>query len=197
MCGNFGLLKLSSSTSENQTERAESPNVPHAGDKNLSQGRFVGESSTDDFHKNRSLRDSQRSLHDSMHEVSNLRGIRLVGQPAWTHGKSQHGMYDLALGDGALDQAMLAQSLSPLDILKAQTSCTEVRGGQAGGYSTIEYHNTTISHVRCTRVRCVARKRHPLAADLAKLYLTCGGRDPDPSSSLTGFVYRRSQYLSF
>lgn len=86
--------------------------------------------------------------------------------------------------------------LSVFDILQAQTACTEIRGGQAGGISCFEYDNilttfeghhhkkimplnsrntlghTTISikQPKANRVRVVARKRYPLAVDLLNLY---------------------------
>jgi hypothetical protein len=63
----------------------------------------------------------------------------------------------------------------PIDILEAQTAATEIRGGQAGGYSSIEWppvlgDNVPVCKPISCRVRCVARKRYPLAADLSKLY---------------------------
>jgi hypothetical protein len=77
--------------------------------------------------------------------------------------------------------------LSPFEILQSQTACTEIRGGQAGGISCIEFdaagNMSTIDdssssenkalihgkHPRSSRVRCVARKRYPLATDLVNL----------------------------
>jgi hypothetical protein len=99
--------------------------------------------------------------------------------------------------------------LPPLTVLQSQTACTEIRGGQAGGYSTLEYlpsrgqlphpHSQRLDHQegpssfpiadsippKNMRVRMVARKRHPLAADLAALYLARGGTIPDEASTIT------------
>ena len=89
--------------------------------------------------------------------------------------------------------------LNPLRILEAQTAATEIRGGQAGGISSIEYSAPTsgtssyesrfggsrdpTAHI--FRVRCVARKRYPLARDLAGKFLRLNGREPDPSIAVT------------
>ena len=77
-------------------------------------------------------------------------------------------------------------AISPLAILKAQTTATEIRGGQAGGFSTMVYNGQQL--IEQKRVRCVARKRHSLAADLAGLYLRAGGVggvDPSPTTTAT------------
>jgi hypothetical protein len=83
-----------------------------------------------------------------------------------------------------------ARILSPLQILRAQTSSTEVRGGQAGGISSIDHPQPPQSlggrgrgdtkgagqragpraEVIVARSRCVARKRYPLAADLVEQF---------------------------
>jgi hypothetical protein len=101
--------------------------------------------------------------------------------------------------------------LSPLQILEAQTSCTEIRGGQAGGYSSIEYKdnhtnstqvdefNVLTSNIKSTiditpitnRVRCVAKKRKPLAIDLSDQFRLAGGKDIDPSSTLSVIGHTR------
>jgi hypothetical protein len=88
--------------------------------------------------------------------------------------------------------------LKPLRILEAQTAATEIRGGQAGGISSIEYtapssesaYESRFASVReptadIFRVRCVARKRYPLARDLASKFLSKRGREPDPSTAVT------------
>lgn len=82
--------------------------------------------------------------------------------------------------------------LPPLNILEAQTASTEIRGGQAGGISSLEYRvmdevNGMSVNPRVTRVRCVARKRVPLSSDLAALYRKQGGSTkPDITSSFIG-----------
>lgn len=158
MCGNFGLLSLGKS---NRNEGASHHN--------------------DSFHKAERSNDAlDASLTDSMHQVSKLGGGRFRDPNE----------------DTAFEEMM-----SPLKILEAQTACTEIRGGQAGGYSTIEYQyakvdnsnldplfgSTTAAIPDVTRVRMVARKRHPLAADLANLYLRHRmGKLPDPKNTITG-----------
>jgi hypothetical protein len=117
-----------------------------------------------------------------MHEVSKLRGIRFR--------------------DPAQEELSVEELLPPLKVLEAQTACTEIRGGQAGGFSSIEYNYVLDEHQshyealfsasviavpNVTRVRMVARKRHPLAADLSQLYLKQrAGKMPDPKSTITG-----------
>ena len=83
-----------------------------------------------------------------MHAVSRLGGVRVLDlQP-----------------DGQRDL------LPWLKVLEAQTSCTEVRGGQAGGISCLEKFGARQDKVSVSRVRAVARKRYPLASDLAKKF---------------------------
>lgn len=163
MCGNFGLLLLglkAGTTDSSSHQNNES------------------------FHKPRPSTDGlDQSINASMHEVSRLQGIRFRD--------SSHA--------NELEQE---QFLPPLKILEAQTACTEIRGGQAGGFSSIEYKyeaSKTQSHFdtlfgppvvavpTATRVRMVARKRHPLAADLAGLYLRHRhGKQLNPKDTVTG-----------
>ena len=79
-----------------------------------------------------------------MHAVSRLGGVRVLPP--------------LSSAERAL--------LPWLRVLEAQTSCTEVRGGQAGGISCFEKFRGRPGRVGVSRVRTVARKRRPLAADL-------------------------------
>jgi len=91
----------------------------------------------------------------------------------------------------------------PLLILQHQAANTEIRGGQAGGYSSFEYtkcHNskattyeTAYSQIPdITRIRAVARKRVPLAGDLTAKYLqTRKGRRMGFDKTLTGEVQHR------
>lgn len=90
--------------------------------------------------------------------------------------------------------------LSPLKILEQQTAMTEVRGGQAGGYSLIEHRDkvalaagTIPSKAIVNRVRLVARKRILLAADLTQTYLSqTAGHDPaSDTASLTCIGHTR------
>jgi len=125
---------------------------------------------------------------------------------------------------------------SPMDILEAQASNTEIRGGQAGGYSTLEYthsrnllidplhpfqslsrhgvdsqhssHNSStnvgikpnlstfdaeyLSIPHNTRIRAVARKRYPLAADLTKVLKSArNGKALNLNKTLTVIAHTR------
>jgi hypothetical protein len=109
-----------------------------------------------------------------------------------------------------------ADMLPPLIVLQSQTACTEIRGGQAGGYSTLEYAASTGRDTQVhrsgaldnqegttsfpitsgpppknMRVRLVARKRHPLAADLAALYVNRGGHAPAAGATFTVIGHTR------
>jgi hypothetical protein len=92
--------------------------------------------------------------------------------------------------------------LPPLHILEAQTASTEIRGGQAGGISSLEYYSrTSASHhdnemllnPKATRVRCVARKRVPLSSDLAALYRRTGG---DTAADATGTFIGHTRFAT-
>jgi hypothetical protein len=163
MCGNFGLLALglTATNPENSSHHNSS------------------------FHKPASASDRlDMSINESMHEVSRLEGIRFRND---------------------LKDEDVEEPLSAIKILEAQTACTEIRGGQAGGFSSIEYKlvkNNSKSHFDALfaasevaiptmhRVRMVARKRHPLAADLSKLYVNHRhGTLPNPKDTITGNHY--------
>jgi hypothetical protein len=165
MCGNFGLLVLASTSTANP----------------------IPESSQHSFHKpNVSKDELDDSVSESMHQVSRLQGLRYNDQNP----------------TDAARASATEKLLSPVKILEAQTACTEIRGGQAGGYSSIEYKSVkqqhqsqfeavfgaaSISIPKNFRVRMVARKRHPLAADLSALYMhNRGGKEPDPNGTITG-----------
>jgi len=155
----------------------------------------------DEFEKKSAPQDAMdASLHQTLHEVSKLHGLRVVGDANWTHNKSSSGKYNVIESTSA--HAGNAEMLKPLFILEAQTAATEVRGGQAGGISSIEYRKETSTRTAQSsyeakfagafepipnmfRTRCVARKRYPLAADLAKKFLKKFGRQPDPSFAVT------------
>lgn len=164
MCGNFGLLALA--------------NNSQAPQENTSQHSF---------HKPKTARDDlDASVSESMHQVSRLQGMR----------------YNEQADETAYSPTGIDKMLSPVKILEAQTACTEIRGGQSGGYSSIEYKYLQQEHKsrfeamfgsqliaipKNYRVRMVARKRHPLAADLSALYMRQrGGQHPDPTSTITG-----------
>jgi hypothetical protein len=69
-----------------------------------------------------------------------------------------------------------------------------------GGYSALEYKRheaestyesrfgvgSVYDEPDNTRVRCVARKRHPLASDLAKLFIRTKKRDFHAKATVTG-----------
>jgi hypothetical protein len=165
MCGNFGLLALTTPVI------ATSVDMDH---------------SNSSFHKPVVAKDPlDRSLNESVHKVSKLGGVRFRDDslpPEPTKG--------------------VDEKAPVLKILEAQTASTEIRGGQAGGYSTMEYKKVKksyeshfdsmfganyVSVATTHRARMVARKRHPLAADLSKLYLNHRhGSQPDPKSTVTG-----------
>lgn len=161
MCGNFGLLSL-----------GEAPQASGA---------------TDDFKKEVSEEDElEKALSASMHEVSKLQGGKEVKKTTAVNDRNDN-------DGGPTENPEDLLTVTPLSILQNQTSSTEIRGGQAGGYSTFEFKYNRAK--RCleqpiaTRVRMAARKRHPLAADLAAKYLSArGGRQIDSESVLTGMV---------
>lgn len=165
MCGNFGLLSLGYSPPAEGTSHHN-----------------------DSFHKPQRPNDNlDQSLSASMHEVSKLGGGRFR-DPNQEEGEQE-------------------EMISPLKVLEAQTACTEIRGGQAGGYSSIEYkyvhtdsqsrydalfNASVVAVPLATRVRMVARKRHPLAADLSALYLRQRlGKMPDPKSTISVIGHTR------
>jgi hypothetical protein len=129
-----------------------------------------------DPHRKPDKRDT--AIQRSMYEVGKLRGLRVVGMKMLLHNGEE-------LSGGTEEVSML----SPLEILEAQTACTEIRGGQAGGISCIE--TVGFGNTKMTRVRCVARKRHPLAADLAKLYRREAPSLPDANSVVTFIGHTR------
>lgn len=174
MCGNFGLLMLGGgATSSTDSDHFVKK---RAGDDNLDQ-----------------------TLHRTLHEVSRLHGLRMAGDPAWTHNISTSGRYDVM--EVTEHGPENAQILPPLKILEGQTAATEIRGGQAGGISTIEYIRPGVSAAASdferrfaasaelvpsmSRVRHVARKRYPLARDLAKKCAESARRAPDVNNIVT------------
>jgi hypothetical protein len=160
MCGNFGLLSLGEAPKTDSVELNEQGGV---------------------FKKPKVQTDAlDQSLNESMHEVSRLHGLSKKDKDK----KPSNGDAVSTIDE---DLAII----SPVSILRAQTSSTEIRGGQAGGYSSFEYKQSVVDRLiptpLTTRVRTVARKRHPLAADLANHYLNArGGKAPEQSSTLTG-----------
>ena len=171
MCGNFGLLLL-----QQEESTAYTPMRPRS-------------SSLES--------DLDASLHDSMREVERLGGIR-VSQPIKddVDTSSHHSLHTVTSGvsmdasyhssEAPLPENVQAgsseqhrpkfkarnQILDPVKILEAQIAATEIRGGQAGGISSIEYDSKdkTLTNPLKIRVRCVARKRIALSKDLALLY---------------------------
>lgn len=122
------------------------------------------------------------SFHESLHEVSRLHGLRLTEDV-------DESLFPVGSNHGAKTSSVL----SPLIILESQTASTEIRGGQAGGYSSLEYEGivTKDPTMKTRRVRLVARKRHALAKDLAALYKKKGGRTPSNSATLTVIGHTR------
>lgn len=165
MCGNFGLLSLRPSGSVTDAASTHPNELSHHRPKIEEEDDLL-----------------DRSMNESMHRVSKLNGIRV---------RSDADLLDPK------------EPLNPLQILEAQTASTEIRGGQAGGYSTIEYVRISaaqdssifdapkINRPVNTRVRMVARKRHPLAADLTTLYMRQRLYKPlNPKSTITGNLTR-------
>jgi hypothetical protein len=126
---------------------------------------------------------AEKSLNKSVHEVGRLRGVRVLGKENWTKNRSSDG---LLFEPAPVD---VKNMLNSLQILEAQAACTEIRGGQAGGISCLE--TVAPFEAKMTRVRCVARKRHPLAADLAKLYQKNSGKLPSPANDVTFIGHTR------
>lgn len=194
MCGNFGLLLVRQSdwpgrqdgqSSQSLLDRKVTVKVDDdTTEDHVAKAIFTPPTQLEQQSKTkkrlgRELDDLDRSLNESMHAVSQLQGIRCMLEPSTKK-------------DVLLD---------PLKILEAQTACTEIRGGQAGGYSSIEYKyeaarsdskfddlfNDSYRDIPiCHRVRLVARKRHPLAAELAQKYRNSRSSKFAPSGPLSG-----------
>lgn len=162
MCGNFGLLMLSTSVPQGSVH-------------------VVG-GSMSSYPEKKSTRvpdKMDRSLHRSMHEVARLRGNRVQGKGGMV-------TLDRTFSGHLVDERgeqRKATMLNPLEILSAQTSSTEVRGGQAGGISSFDHRKD--GSVVVTRTRCVARKRYPLAADLVQYYEREAKTLPDKTSDVS------------
>ena len=174
MCGNFGLLQIGSAVpvSSNAVEPKliDDNDIPNPGCEKVQDSLDM-------------------SLHESLHEVSRLRGLRLSGEfDISKEIRQQSGLSSKQPSDHST-----VQLLSPLVILQSQTASTEIRGGQAGGYSSIEYDGQDRRELSMNvkRVRLVARKRHALAADLANLYKKKGGRSPTPTATLSVIGHTR------
>ena len=163
MCGNFGLLQLGTTT----------PVV------------FPDVDQVNTFKRPAAFNEIDllgSSLHESLHEVSRLHGLRV----------SQRELHCELPSDKTIAIAK-PTALSPLLILEAQTASTEIRGGQAGGYSSFEYDDLRKESAVMTtkRVRLVARKRHALAADLAALFKRKGGRVPSEMATFSVIGHTR------
>jgi hypothetical protein len=174
MCGNFGLLQIGLAVPI-KSQALETKVIDDNGVLDHSFGK-----------KQDSL---DISLHESLHEVSRLRGLRLSDRFDNPREISEQS----ALSTKQSKNESIVKLLSPLVILQSQTASTEIRGGQAGGYSSIEYDgqgNKDVS-MNVKRVRLVARKRHALAADLAILYKKKGGRTPTTAATLSVIGHTR------
>ena len=165
MCGNFGLLQLGITT------------LVALPDSDDDVGLKI-------LAPNDELDRLGMSLPESLHEVSRLCGLRV-----------SRDVLDLDGNDApeVVHRTLASESLSPLLILQSQTASTEIRGGQAGGYSSLEYDDVGRDNVTIIskRVRLVARKRHALAADLAALYKQKGGRKPSARATLSVIGHTR------
>lgn len=107
MCGNFGLVIIGY---VNEVKETIQPSVHSDVDGILQSNRV-----TDAL---------DRSLNESLHRVSKLKGIQT--------------QKDSILKDEVI--------VSPIEILEAQAACTEIRGGQAGGYSSMEFSSRESQH---------------------------------------------------
>eukprot|EP01038_Epipyxis_sp_PR26KG_P007437 gene7437-10133_t len=187
MCGNFGLLLLNSSLSDGEKSHSNEPNDNGSG-----------------HYDNLSRNVEDEALDISINEFMEVSQLYQITNP------ENFSYQSLAFGQipKPLPQTQHVKLLTPIEILKSQTSCTEFRGGQAGGLSSLEYkllqhgesHSGFDSQFRVKslqpyniRVRCVARKRYGLAADLASEYQKQlrHGYHPDPSNSLTVIGHTR------
>jgi hypothetical protein len=94
MCGNFGLVVLGKvdKSSENVQEFKKKPKVQD---------------------------DMEISMHTTLAEVSKLHGVRVKGDPQWTHNISSSGKYDIVTTSTHHGRGEL---LPPVFILQAQTA---------------------------------------------------------------------------
>ena len=100
------------------------------------------------------------SVHESMQRVASTNGLRI----------EESNKQDLHQAGSVRNESSQPALLDVVDILEAQTANTELRGGQAGGFSSISYPIDSSKDPQHKRIRCVARKRYPLSRDLASLY---------------------------
>lgn len=124
------------------------------------------------------------------HLQSNISSVGLYG-PEYGDEKVESNQYPPPSNEGkknsVLPSGTAPKLLNPLLILREQTSCTEVRGGQAGGISCLTFQGPDKNYnPRMTRVRRVARKRYNLADDLVGLFKQQGGAVSE--SSTTTFI---------
>jgi hypothetical protein len=111
MCGNFGLLFLKNQTADSENAEPE----PQDGDrkKDVSRNGFMQVEREEHNVKTRTV---SFGKHDGLPEDNE----------------------DTETGESAITSSKDALR-SPLLILEAQAANTEIRGGQAGGYSSLEY----------------------------------------------------------
>ena len=170
MCGNFGLLMLATTVPSGSVH-------------------VTGEKGMEGYPERKGDRKPDAmdiSLHRSMREVARLRGGRVQGGDMYTLNRSTTGYLEDSPLSRKTDSS--ARLLNPLEILCSQTSSTEVRGGQAGGISSIINSGKRVTN---TRSRCVARKRYPLAADLVDTYKRDAKILPPSSSDVTFIGHTR------
>ena len=99
------------------------------------------------------------SIHESMHRVARTNGLRVARSFNEVLNESENEC--ICSNNSLLDE---------IDILESQIANTEVRGGQAGGISSIAFLQDSSKSPQHKRIRCVARKRYPLSRDLASMY---------------------------
>jgi hypothetical protein len=113
--------------------------------------------------------------------------------------------------NAAFDRVANTALVPLLKIIDTQTSATEVRGGQGGGISCIEYKDEMLEfitgenkgtglaklHPSYTRVRCLGRRRYALAQELTSLFKKTCDSEPSTRSTVTIIGHTRFATGSF
>lgn len=121
MCGNFGLVIV-------QPRNDSNSNVNY----------------DYDFGVQSNLPGLDESIQRSMDEVRRANGLLLAGDIAISSHGNISNVSEVAIDAVAMNYAQydtMRPLVTPSKILQEQTACTEVRGGQAGGISSLDYLN--------------------------------------------------------
>ena len=177
MCGNFGLLLLG--------YKSEAEHSNHSVNTNVEIVNRANNPHSDRHSIEYNIGSSCHSNNTSSH------GVEPINESFMEEGESKPQVQGVST-----DKLNEFELISPLEILRLQTARTEFRGGQAGGISSFEYDNKELnglgklaSDPSCVRVRCVSRKRYPLADDLNKLYKNSTTKLPSIKSTISGSKY--------